>query len=61
MAYDKVHLAYVAGVIQAAARHLYTKGEVEHLIRWGANWDKDGVIDFDQQFDDYPHHELYKP
>lgn len=61
LAYDKVHLAYVGGVITACAYELYEKGETTHLIRWGANWDSDGVIDYDQSFDDYPHFELIKP
>lgn len=58
IAYDKVHLAYLAGVIQSTAEELYKKGEVNHAIRWGANWDSDGVIYRDQSFDDYPHFEL---
>lgn len=58
LVYDKIHLAYVAGIIEAASKELVKKGEVSHKIRWGANWDSDGVIDFDQSFDDYPHFEL---
>lgn len=61
LAYDKVHLAYIAGVVIACAQELYQAGQITHLVRWGANWDKDGVIDFDQKFDDYPHFEIYKP
>lgn len=60
LAYDKVHLAYVAGIIQASAQELESNGEITHVIRWGANWDSDGIIDFDQLFDDYPHFELIK-
>lgn len=60
VAYNKIHLAYVAGIIQASAKELADKGGVSHVIRWGANWDSDGVIDFDQAFDDYPHFELIK-
>lgn len=58
LAYDRVSLAYVAGVIDAVAYDLKKKGLVRHTIRWGANWDSDGVIDLDQAFDDYPHFEL---
>lgn len=58
--YDKIHLSYVAGIIQASAEELADKGEVNHKIRWGANWSMDGVIDYDQSFDDYPHFELVK-
>lgn len=60
IAYNKIHLAYVAGIIQSSAQELADKGEVSHIIRWGANWDSDGVIGFDQTFDDYPHFELIK-
>jgi len=58
LAYDKVHLAYVSGIITCCAEELFEKGEIENTIRWGANWDGDGVIDYDQSFDDYPHFEL---
>ena len=56
--YDKKHLAYIGGIIQTCAKELLAKGEVTHIIRWGANWDSDGVIDYDQSFDDFPHFEL---
>jgi peptidoglycan L-alanyl-D-glutamate endopeptidase CwlK len=58
IAYDKVHLAYISGLVQSVAEELYKKGEISHGIRWGANWDNDNIIDFDQSFDDYPHFEL---
>jgi len=61
LAYDKVHLAYVGGIISTCAKELYERGEVSHVIRSGYNWDSDGIIDFDQSFDDYPHHELVSP
>lgn len=54
-------LTYVAGFIEATARQLYRNGNIEHLIRWGGNWDKDGEILSDQSFDDRPHFELYLP
>lgn len=60
LAYDKVSLSYVAGVLDSCSKELYEKGETSHLLRWGANWDGDGVIDLDQSFDDYPHVELIK-
>ena len=49
--------AYLMGV----ASVLYEKGLISHLLRWGGNWDNDGVILLDQNFDDLPHTELYKP
>lgn len=61
LAYNKEHLTYIAGIVDSCAKELYDNGEVNHLIRWGANWDSDGVIALDQSFDDYPHHELIKP
>lgn len=61
LAYDRVTLSYIAGLIDACAKELYQKGEINHLIRWGANWDSDGIIDYDQSFDDFPHFELIKP
>lgn len=61
LAYDIPSLAYVAGVVQSCARELFECGEVAHIIRWGGNWDRDGVILQDQSFDDMPHFELIKP
>lgn len=58
MAYSTIHLAYIAGLFDSVAVELLSKGRISHWIRWGANWDGDGVIDFDQSFDDYPHFEL---
>ena len=60
IAYSKSHLAYIAGIVDTVAQELYNKGEITHKIRWGGNWDNDGVIDFDQSFDDFPHFELIK-
>lgn len=60
ISYDPCHLSYVAGVIESCSKELYEKGEIKHLIRWGGNWDFDGVILIDQNFDDLPHHELKK-
>lgn len=60
LAYDKSHLSYIAGVVDSCAEELFAKSEITHKIRWGANWDSDGVIDYDQNFDDFPHFELLK-
>ncbi len=56
--YDPVHLSYIAGVMDAAAAVLLTQEEITHKLRWGGNWDSDGVIIYDQSFDDMPHFEL---
>ncbi|CAL2106367.1 peptidoglycan LD-endopeptidase CwlK [Tenacibaculum sp. 190524A02b] len=61
LAYDKTTLSYIAGLIDSCAKELYDSGQISNQIRWGANWDSDGVIDYDQNFDDYPHFELIKP
>ena len=61
LAWDDVHLAMVAGVVISCAQELYEKGEIEHLIRWGGNWDSDGIIALDQRLKDMPHFELIKP
>ena len=61
IAYDTNHLCYIAGIFDSCAKELYDRGEISYLIRWGGNWDQDGVIAYDQSFDDMPHVELYKP
>ena len=58
LAYDYNHLCYVAGVIQSTAIELFNKGIIKHKIRWGGNWDSDGIIINDQSFQDLPHFEL---
>ncbi len=58
LAYDLGSLCYVAGLIMCCVDELLEKGEITHSIRWGGNWDKDGVILQDQGFDDLPHFEL---
>lgn len=59
--YHQTHLAYVGGVIQACAEILHANGDIDHLIRWGANWNNDGVLLMDQSFQDMPHFELVRP
>tara|TARA_R110000868_G_scaffold1211_1_gene9239 strand:+ start:1515 stop:1967 length:453 start_codon:yes stop_codon:yes gene_type:complete len=58
LVYDKPSLCYIAGIIISCAEELLEKGEISHNVRWGGNWDKDGVILQDQNFDDLPHFEL---
>ena len=58
LAYDVPTLCLIAGVIISCADELKAKGEIKHSIRWGGNWDNDGVILYDQSFDDLPHFEL---
>ena len=58
--WDKEHLSYLSGVIHAVSEILFRQGKTTHKIRWGGNWDMDGVILIDQSFDDRPHFELVK-
>jgi len=60
LAYDLNNLCLVSGVITSTAQRLYNENKIEHLIRWGGNWDRDQEILIDQSFDDSPHFELYK-
>lgn len=48
------------GVFYAVSEQLYRERKITHKLRFGADWD--GDHDFqDQNFDDLPHIELYKP
>lgn len=51
------YLTYLGGVITSVAKRLYAEGKISRPIRWGGNWDRDGNILDDQQFDDAPHFE----
>lgn len=57
---DTERFAHMVGIVQGVARVLYNNGEIEHLVRSGADWDNDN--DFtDHSLLDWPHLELYKP
>lgn len=45
-------MSYLAGVMDAVSADLNIP------FRWGGNWDGDGIIITDQDFDDLPHFEL---
>lgn len=60
LAYDKVHLAHVGGVILTTAKRLFDEGLVSHELRYGGNWDGDGELLYDQTLQDLPHFELLK-
>lgn len=51
-AYDKNALSYLCGVFDAAAKSLGVK------IRWGGDFDRDGVLVEAGTFQDLPHFEL---
>jgi len=56
--YDVSSLSYLAGHILGIAEGLLRDGEITHKLRWGGNWDMDGEIITDQDFDDLCHFEL---
>jgi len=58
ISYDGMHLSYIAGLIDSCSQELFNKGEITHKVRWGGNWDSDGIIIFDQNLDDMPHFEI---
>lgn len=58
LAYDVSSLCYIAGGIMSIADALLKEGEISHKVRWGGNWDMDGEIISDQDFDDLCHFEL---
>lgn len=58
VAYDPEHIAAVAGVLLSTAERLYKTGAISHRLRWGADWDKDGLLVYDHRFVDRPHFEL---
>ncbi len=61
LAYDERHLCFIGGLLTAIAKRLYSEGKISHILRWGANWDGDGELIYDQSFQDLPHFELKKP
>lgn len=56
--WDSEHLCYISGIIKAVSELLYKENKISHQIRWGGNWDRDGIILKDQSFDDLVHFEL---
>lgn len=58
IAYDFNTICYLGGVLQSCAQILRAQGKISHTLRWGGNWDRDGVIIHDQSFDDLVHFEL---
>lgn len=56
--WDDAHLGYLAGVILRSADDLYGEGRIDHKVRWGGDWDGDGIIALDHSLKDLPHFEL---
>lgn len=60
LTFDYIHLSYIAGVLMSVSEELYEQGLVVHKIRWGGDWDGDGIIALDHKLKDLVHIELVK-
>ena len=60
LTWDTVHLTYIGASLIMISEFLYNDGVIEHKLRWGGNWDKDGDL-ADNKLYDRPHVEIYKP
>jgi hypothetical protein len=58
--YDQIHLMYLVGVFTSIGEYLYNNGITTHRVRSGANWDRDGILKYDETFFDAPHVEIIK-
>jgi len=56
--FDQASMCFLAGVILGVAEDLRNRGIIKHRIRWGGNWNMDGVIIYDQSFQDLCHFEM---
>ncbi len=59
--WDEDHLCVLGGVIIATAKNLKARGLIKHELRWGNDWNSDGVLvqkDPNERFIDLPHFEL---
>ena len=59
--FDYNHLSVIYGVIHSVAIELYNDGKITRLVRWGGNWNRDGIVIIDQKFKDLVHIELDDP
>ena len=60
LTWDAVHLTYIGASLIMIAEFLHEQGVIQHKLRWGGNWDKDGDL-ADNTLYDRPHVELYTP
>ncbi|WP_299076467.1 hypothetical protein [uncultured Paraglaciecola sp.] len=58
--WDEQTLCYLAGLIVGLGDIAYTETGADYRVRWGGNWNLNGVILHDQSFDDYGHFEMYR-
>lgn len=54
---DTARFYFLAGYMLCTSHRLYMEGKINHVLRWGGDWDSDHVYT-DQNFDDLPHFEL---
>ena len=55
---DAVSFAYLAGMFMYIGSDLRQRGLIKCRIRWGGNWNNNGILRKDQNFDDMPHIEI---
>lgn len=56
--YDEKHMIAVGSAIVTCANMLYSNGKITHKVRWGADFDGDHELIYDQSFVDIPHIEI---
>lgn len=61
LTWNEVHLAFVAGYMISVSHELYEQNKIDHVLRWGGDWDSDGIIALDHTLKDLPHVELVRP
>lgn len=54
-------MSYLSGIFHTVSERLFAGGQIHYKIRWGGNWDQDGELLTDQEFDDLPHFEIIQP
>ena len=57
---DQERFKLFGGFVMWVASRLYLQKHIDHLVRWGADWDDDGNI-AEHRLVDYPHFELIEP
>lgn len=58
LAWNENHLSAIYGVIISTANRLFEENKISHKVVGGYNWDGDGEIITDQNFQDGPHFQL---
>ncbi len=57
---DIPQICFFAGQVLQIAKRLHAEGKIEHVLRWGGDWNSNNLIR-DQNLMDYVHFELIKP